>query len=122
MIQRLIQGFSDSFCILGFQDILLLEVTLSLDIYPESVHMTYHGMNLLYLSTICSGGERSDKVQVLHELDDSFISTKVVNTIRGRHTEALLPLHSACMKWRNYNGSVYLNFDLVKILFDYYQL
>ena len=32
VIQRLIQGFSDSFCILGFQDILLLEVTLSLDV------------------------------------------------------------------------------------------
>ena len=88
------------------------------DVYPESIHMTYRGMNLLYLA-ICSG-ERSDKIQVLHELDGSFISTAAVNTIGG-HNEPLLPLHIACMKWRNRNGStVYPRFDLVKTLFDYY--
>ena len=93
------------------------------DIYPESIHMTYRGMNLLYLSICCGDdayGGRNDKIQALHELDDSFVSTAAVNTIGG-HNEPLLPLHTACMKWKNHNGStVYLSFDLVKTLFDYY--
>jgi len=90
------------------------------NIYPESIHMTYRGMNLLYL-TICSGGS-SEKVKVLHELNPSFVSTKAVNTTRGRHTESLLPLHTACMKWDSGENSFPITpvYDLVKTLFDYY--
>ena len=90
------------------------------DIYPESIHMTCRGMNLLYLS-ICCGLWESEKVKVLLELDDSFVSSAAVNVIGG-HTEPLLPLHTACMKWdrENNEDSIFPNFDLVKALFDYY--
>ena len=89
------------------------------NIYPENVQMTYQGMNLLYLA-VCSGGG-SDKVKVLHELNPSFISTANVNTIWG-HTEPLLPLHTACMKWDRGENSFPITpvYDLVKTLFDYY--
>ena len=93
-------------------------------IYPESVNMTYQGMNLLYLA-ICSGGRSDEKVKVLHELNPSFISTANVNTIWG-HDEPLLPLHTACMKWgpREIRGENSFPmtpvYDLVKTLFDYY--
>ena len=90
-------------------------------IYPESIHIKYRGMNLLYFSICCGTWESVEKVKVLHEVNPSFVSTAAINRI-GRHTEPLLPLHTTCMKWDMGKNRLPITpvYNLVKTLFDYY--